>query len=362
MRIPNEAAASEPFVIGTVYLSYSGALRQRSSTMRALVCTEHGGIDTLEIQERETPVPGNGELLVTVRAAGINFPDLLTIAGQYQVKTPPPFVPGNEAAGIVAAVGQGVTRFKVGDSVICMPASGAFAEQCVVNEHLAMPMIPGMSFADGAGFAITYGTSMHALVQCADLQPGETLLVLGAAGGVGTTAVELGKAMGARVIAAASNAEKLAFARAAGADEVIDYSTDSLRDAVKALTDGKGVDVVYDPVGGELALQALRSLGWHGRYLVIGFASGEIPSFPANLALLKEASIVGVWWGTWADRHPAAHIDNMTKLAGFVADGTVSPRVTAQFPLDDYEIAFGEIMQRRVLGKIVFVFDGAGGR
>lgn len=281
--------------------------------MRALVCKEYGGLDTLEIQEREAPAPGDGELLVSVRAAGINFPDLLTIAGQYQVKTSPPFVPGNEAAGVVTAVGPGVTRFKPGDAVICMPTGGAFAEQCVVHENFAMPMIPGMGFPEAAGFAITYGTSMHALSQSAALQAGETLLVLGAAGGVGTTAVELGKAMGARVIAAASNAEKLAFARAAGADEGIDYSTTSLRDAVKELTDGKGVDVVYDPVGDDLATQALRSLAWHGRYLVIGFASGEIPSFPANLALLKEASIVGVWWGTWAARHPAEHVNNIDR-------------------------------------------------
>jgi NADPH2:quinone reductase len=228
-------------------------------------------------------------VVVDVAAAGINFPDVLVIAGKYQVKTPTPFVPGSEAAGVVSAVGPDVTQFAVGDKVIINTSGGAFAEKCVAKVHATAPLPEDLDFEQGAGFSVTYGTSYHALKQSANLQPGETVLVLGAAGGVGVTAVEIARAMGARVIAAASSEEKLEFARSAGADETINYSEVPLKEAVKQLTDGNGVDVVYDPVGGELADQAFRATAWHGRYLVIGFASGDIPKFAANIALLKEA-------------------------------------------------------------------------
>lgn len=321
--------------------------------MRALVCNAYGPPESLCIETRDDPVPGEGEVLVDVAAAGINFPDVLAIAGKYQVKTPTPFIPGNEAAGLVAALGAGVSQYSVGDKVIINTMGGAFAEKCLAPVQTTMPLPEGLSFEQGAGFSVTYGTSYHALKQSARLQAGETVLVLGAAGGVGITAVEIAKAMGARVIAAASTDEKLEFAAAAGADETINYSDEPLKERVKALTDGDGVDVVYDPVGGELADQAFRATAWHGRYLVIGFACGEIPKFPANIALLKEASIVGVWWGTWATKNPGLQIRNMTELAELVAAGTLTPRVSASYAMDDYVEAFRAITERRALGKVI---------
>jgi NADPH2:quinone reductase len=321
--------------------------------MKALVCEQYGPPESLVIKDCPDPEPAAGELLVDIQAGGINFPDVLSIAGTYQVKTPLPFTPGNEAAGIVSGIGAGVSRFKPGDRVILTPTSGAFAEKCTVSEKLCLPLPKSMSFEQGAGFTITYATTYHAFNQSTRVQPGETVLVLGAAGGVGITAVELAKAMGARVIAAASSEEKLEFAREAGADETINYSTSSLRDAVKELTDGKGVDVVYDPVGGELAQMALRSLAWHGRYLVIGFASGDIPGLPANIALLKEASIIGVWWGTWARHNPDDAKRNMLELAGLVAKGKITPRVTESYPLERFADAFAAITERRARGKVI---------
>lgn len=321
--------------------------------MRALVCTAYGPPESLVIEQRADPAPGAGEVLVDIRAAGINFPDVLMIAGQYQVKTPPPFVPGGEAAGVVEAVGAGVERFRPGERVIVTPALGAFAEKCVLPEARCQPLPAALSFEQGAGFTVTHATTCHAFRQSTQLRAGETVLVLGAAGGVGIAAVEIGKALGARIIAAASSAEKLAFAREAGADETIDYTSTSLRDAVKELTDGRGVDVVYDPVGGDLAEQAYRSLAWHGRYLVIGFASGEIPRFPANIALLKEASVIGVWWGTWAGHNPQLASQNMTELAAMVDAGTLKPRVTERYPLERFVDAFAAITGRRALGKVV---------
>ena len=320
--------------------------------MRALVCKEYGPPESLVIEELDDPVPGDGQILVDVAAAGINFPDILVVAGTYQVKTPLPFVPGNEAAGTVAAVGKGVTRFAVGDKVVITTRGGAFAEKCVADEHSSAPLPNALNMEQGAGFAVTYGTSYHALKQSANLQPGETVLVLGAAGGVGITAVEIAKAMGARVIAAASSDKKLEFAVSAGADETIDYSDVPLNETVKELTGGKGADVVYDPVGGELAEQAFRATAWHGRYLVIGFASGDIPKFSANIALLKEASIIGVWWGTWASKNPKLQIRNMMEMAALISDGTLTPRVTESYALDDYKDAFRTITERRALGKV----------
>ena len=325
--------------------------------MRALVCREYGPPEKLVIENYPDPVPGECEVLVDIRAAGINFPDVLVIGGNYQVKTPPPFVPGNEAAGVVEAVGESVTRFKAGDRVIITPVGGGFSEKCAVAEEYCLPLPDSMNFEQGAGFTITYATSYHAFRQSTELKPGETVLVLGAAGGVGITAVEIAKALGAKVIAAASSEKKLQFAREAGADDTINYSETSLRDAVKELTGGQGVDVVYDPVGGELAQMALRSLAWHGRYLVIGFACGEIPSFPANIALLKEASIIGVWWGTWGKHNPGGLVQNMMELAAMVDAGKLNPRVTESYPLDHYVDAFAAITERRAKGKVVLTFD-----
>ncbi len=321
--------------------------------MRALVCKDYGPPESLVLEQLADPVPDTGQVLVDVVAAGINFPDVLSIAGKYQVKTPPPFVPGNEAAGVVAALGADVTGVSVGDEVIIMSTGGAFAEKCVADVRTTMPLPAGLSFEQGAGFSVTYGTSYHALKQSAALRAGETVLVLGAAGGVGITAVEIAKAMGARVIAAASTDEKLAFAHEAGADELVNYSEVPLKETVRGLTGGAGADVVYDPVGGELAEQALRATAWHGRYLVIGFACGEIPKFPANLALLKEASIIGVLWGVWAAKNPALQAQNVGELAALIASGKLTPRVTESFSLDDYVSAFKVITERRARGKVI---------
>ncbi|MBT8058334.1 MAG: NADPH:quinone oxidoreductase family protein [Xanthomonadales bacterium] len=325
--------------------------------MKALVCKAYGPPESLVIEDRPDPVPGDGEVCVDIRAAGLNYPDLLVISGNYQVKSPLPFVPGGEAAGVVSAVGPGVRRFQPGDRVITTPILGAFAEKCAVSERLCFPMPDSLDFDQGAGFTVAYATSYHALRQSAQLRSGETLLVLGAAGGVGTTAVEIGKAMGARVIAAASSGEKLAFAREVGADECINYSETGLKETVRELTDGRGVDVVYDPVGGELAQEAYRSLAWRGRYLVVGFASGKIPDFPANIALLKEASVTGVWWGTWSARHPDDALQNLVELVAMVERGDLEPRVTGRYPLRRFADAFAEIGGRRVRGKIVLAMD-----
>ena len=325
--------------------------------MRALVCREYGSPDDLVVEERDDPVPGAGEILVDIKAAGLNFPDVLLIGGQYQVKTPPPFIPGHEAAGVVAVAGGGADRFAVGDRVIITPPTGAFAERCAVPEQLAMPIPEGLDFGQAAGFTITYSTSYHALCQHAALREGETVLVLGAAGGVGISAVEIAKALGARVIAAASTAEKLEFAKSAGADETVNYAETSIKDAVREITGGKGADVIYDPVGGETGEQALRCIARGGRYLVIGFASGAIPSFPANLLLLKEASAVGVWWGPWAMRNPERQAQNLNAMADMISNGRLRPRVTGSYSLDEFSAAFRAITTRRVLGKVVFHMD-----
>ena len=321
--------------------------------MDALVCNAYGTTDELLIEDWDDPVAGDGQVVIDVMAAGINFPDILVVAGTYQDKTPPPFVPGNEAAGIISAVGENVSGYAVGDKVIAAIRGGAFAEKCVASTQVIAPLPPELDFEKGAGYAVAYGTSYHALKQSTALQAGETLLVLGAAGGVGSAAVEIGKALGARVIAAASSDEKLAFAKASGADELINYSEQPLKESVKALTDAAGVDVVYDPVGGDLAQQALRSLAWHGRYLVIGFAAGDIPNFPANIALLKEASIIGVWWGTWLAKNPQGQMQNMRELSALLASGKLQPRVTESYPFDDFKQAFQAIRERRALGKVV---------
>jgi len=325
--------------------------------MRALVCREYGNPDKLAVEEIKDPVAAEGQVVVAVKASGINFADILTIAGKYQVKPPTPFVPGIEAAGIIEAVGSNVDRISVGDSVMVSTRMGSFAEKCVVDQAEVAPLLPGLDFTQGAGFNITYCTTIHAFRQSARLQVGETLLVLGAAGGVGISAVEMGKALGARVIAAASSAEKLDFARAAGADKVINYSETPLRDAIKELTGDVGIDVVYDPVGGELGKLAMRSLAWQGRHLVIGFASGDIPEFPGNIALLKEAQVIGVYWGSWMRKEPELQATNMAELAEMIRDGKLSPVVTERHSLDNFATAFDAITKRRAKGKVVLTMD-----
>ena len=323
--------------------------------MRALLCTTLGPASQLSVQEVEDPVPGTGEVVIDVEAAGINFPDTLIIEGKYQTKPELPFSPGGEAAGTVAAVGAGVTGVMPGDRVIALSSHGAFAEKWKVPATAVGPVPAGLDMTHAAAFGLTYGTSYHALKDRARLQAGETLLVLGAAGGVGSAAVELGKALGARVIAAASTSEKLEWASELGADETIDYSTEDLREAIRARTGGRGVDVVYDPVGGAYTEAAFRSTAWNGRLLVIGFAAGDIPSIPANLALLKGASIVGVFWGRSMSEEPALHRSNFADLARMIDDGTIRPRVSEEFELDEYEDAFSVFTERTVKGKAVFL-------
>jgi NADPH2:quinone reductase len=321
------------------------------------MCREFGPPENLIVEEVDDPQPGAGEVLLQIRAAALNFPDVLVVRGEYQLRTPPPFIPGGEASGVVTAIGEGVSGFQPGDRVIATLMHGGFAERCAVAQERCMPLPPSMSFEEGAGFTVTYATSYHALRQSTALQAGDTLLVLGAAGGVGSSAVEIGKALGARVIAGVSSAEKAAFAKAAGADESVNYSDTPLREAIRELTDGQGVDVVYDPVGGDLAEAAFRSLAWHGRYLVIGFASGAISRFAANIALLKEASIIGVWWGTWAMRNPRLARQNMAELSAMVEGGKLRPRITETYPLEQFADAFAAITERRAQGKIVLTMD-----
>lgn len=321
--------------------------------MKAMLCVEHGPPEKLELRDVDMPEPGRGQVRLKVHAAGVNFPDTLIIQNLYQFKPPLPFSPGGEAAGIVDAVGEGVTHVKPGDRAIVMTGHGCYAEYVVTDAARVVPMPEGMPFDIGSGFTMTYGTSHHALKQRARLQPGETLLVLGAAGGVGLTAVELGKVMGARVIAAASTDEKLALTRQYGADETINYATASLRDEVKRLTGGKGADVVYDPIGDRFAEPAFRSIAWNGRYLVVGFAAGSIPALPLNLALIKGASIVGVFWGAFTQAEPELHRANMAELLEWYAAGKLKPHVSKHYPLAESAEAIRWMMDRKAQGKVV---------
>lgn len=322
--------------------------------MKAVVCKEHGLADKLElVSDWAEPTVGENDVLIQVRAAGLNFPDVLMIQGKYQMQPDMPFVPGGECAGDIVAVGEAVSRFKVGDKVVCMGGSGAFTEKISIHEMAAFPMPEGLSYEQAAGVGITYFTSYYALKQRGELQAGETLLVLGAAGGVGVTAIELGKLMGARVIAAASSDEKLELCKQLGADEVINYSNTDLKTAIKELTDGRGVDVVYDPVGGDFAEPAIRGMAWNGRYLVIGFASGPIPKIPLNLTLLKGCSLVGVFWGRFCGEEPEQHISNINTLWELFAEGKLKPVVTDVFPLAQYEDAFNCMIERRARGKVI---------
>jgi NADPH:quinone reductase len=327
--------------------------------VKALLCRAFGPIGDLRVEDIPAPVPGPGQLLVDVHAASVNFPDALMVQGLYQIKPPVPFVPGAELAGVVAAVGEKVARFRPGDRVIAMAGTGAFAEQCLADEARTMPLPPEMDFAAGASFTLAYGTSMHALQRIGRLQPGETLLVLGAAGGVGVAAIQIAKALGARVLAAASSAEKLALARDAGADETIDYSREDWRKQVEGLTGGAGADVVYDAVGGPYSETALRATAWRGRYLVIGFAAGEIPKLPLNLALLKERALLGVFWGEAMRREPAHLVADMRQLMAWFAAGKVRPPVTERFGLDGAAAAIARLAARKAMGKLVVEPRGA---
>ncbi|HDZ56853.1 MAG TPA: NADPH:quinone oxidoreductase family protein [Pseudomonas xinjiangensis] len=321
--------------------------------MKAVLCKEFGPASSLVLEETTDPVAKKSEVVIDIHAAGVNFPDTLIIEGKYQLKPPFPFSPGGEAAGVVSSVGESVKHLKPGDRVMALTGFGSFAEKIAVDGMRVLPMPEDMDFVTAAGFSMTYGTSMHALKQRGELKAGETLLVLGASGGVGLAAVEIGKAMGARVIAAASSAEKLEVAKAAGADELINYSEVSLKDAVKELTNGKGADVIYDPVGGDLFDQAVRSINWKGRLLVIGFASGRIPEFPVNLALLKGSSIVGVFWGSFAAREPQVNLENFKQLFAWHTEGKLKPLVSKTYALGEYEDALEILSSRKAVGKVV---------
>ncbi|EIK54635.1 oxidoreductase [Stutzerimonas stutzeri TS44] len=322
--------------------------------MKAVLCKSFGPAENLVVEEVASPTPKPNEILLDVHAASVNFPDTLIIEGKYQFKPPLPFSPGGEAAGVVAAICAKVSHLKVGDRVMGLTGWGSFAEQVAVPAYNVLPIPAQMDFATAAAFGMTYGTSMHALKQRANLQPGETLLVLGAAGGVGLAAVEIGKAMGARVIAAASSAEKLDVTKQAGADELINYSAESLRDRLKELTGGQGVDVIYDPVGGKLFEEAFRSIAWNGRMLVVGFAAGgDIPALPANLPLLKGAALVGVFWGAFAQRQPQDNAANFEQLFAWHAEGRLRPLISQRLALEQTAAAIAQLGQRKAVGKLV---------
>jgi NADPH2:quinone reductase len=321
--------------------------------VKAVLCRSYGPPESLVVEDVRPPTPRRGEAVISVKAAGVNFPDVLIIQNKYQVKPPLPFSPGSEAAGVVTAIGDGVDHVKIGDRVMAITGYGAFAEEIAVDAARLLPIPDGMDFATAAGFGLTYATSDHALRDRGALQTGETLLVLGAAGGVGIAAIEIGKALGARVIAGASSADKLAVCRAHGADETIDYATEDLRERLKALTAGHGPDVVYDPVGGPYTEPALRSIAWRGRLLVVGFAAGEIPRIPLNLTLLKGCSIVGVYWGEFSRREPQRFAESMRQLARWFADGKLKPHISSVFPLDRAADALTLMAERKVKGKVV---------
>lgn len=321
--------------------------------MKAVLCKEFGTPDKLVVEDVESPSVSGGEVKIKVRACGVNFPDVLMIQGLYQMKPPFPFSPGLEVSGDVIEIGAGVDNVKIGDRVIATMMYGGFAEEVVVPAMMVLPMPDNMSYEHGAGFPLVYGTSHVALAHRGKLQAGETLLVLGAAGGVGLTAVELGKLMGATVIAAASTPEKLELTQQYGADDIIQYTSENLRDRVKDLTNGRGADVVYDPVGGDMFDMAVRRVAWEGRYLVIGFASGRIPDLPANIPLLKNASIVGVFWGAYLMNDPNVIMRSFQQLLTWYAEGKLKPHIHKTFPINDVPSAILELMERRAMGKVL---------
>ena len=323
--------------------------------MHAWLCDNPVGVDALTWKELPTPTPSAGEVLVEIHAASLNFPDLLIVQNKYQMKPALPFVPGSEYAGVVQALGDGVNHLKVGQPVACLSGTGGFATHTLAPAALCMPLPAGFPMVDAAAFIMIYATSHHALVDRAQLKAGETVLILGAAGGVGTSAIQIAKACGARVIAAASSDDKCALCTSIGADATINYTSSNLREAVKTLTAGKGPDVIYDPVGGDYSEQAFRSIGWRGRYLVVGFAAGPIPSLPLNLALLKGASIVGVFWGDFSKREPKANAAMMAELAQWYGQGKIKPVIDRTMPMAELKAAFAHMGSRGVKGKLVMV-------
>ncbi|GHC06870.1 NADPH:quinone oxidoreductase family protein [Thermomonas carbonis] len=326
--------------------------------MKAVVCEAWGTPDTLQVKDLPLPEPGPGQVRVRVRAAAVNFPDALLVAGKYQFKPDFPFSPGAEFSGTVSALGSDVSFLAIGDKVVGTAAFGAYAEEVLADagQVVALPADTADDELELAGsFLLTYGTSYHALKDRAEAQPGETLLVLGAGGGVGLAAVELGKQMGLRVIAAASTEAKRDAARSRGADEVIDYTRDDFREQLKILTGGRGVDIAYDPVGGDIAETALRSVGWGGRYLVVGFAAGGIPKLPSNLLLLKGSALVGVFWGEFVRREPEANAANTRQLLGWLHDGVLRPLISARYPLSGAAEALDALLGRDAIGKLVIV-------
>lgn len=330
--------------------------------MHAWLCENPIGVDALTWQERPTPQPAAGEVLIQIEAASLNFPDLLIVQNKYQTKPPLPFVPGSEFAGVVKAVGEGVTHLHVGQAVACLSGTGGFGTHTLAPAKLCLPLPAGFPAVDAAALIMTYATSHHALIDRAQLRAGETVLVLGAAGGVGTAAIQIAKAMGARVIAAASSDDKCALCSSLGADATINYGADNgnnFREQIKALTDGKGPDVVYDPVGGDLAEPAFRSIAWRGRYLVVGFAAGPIPALPWNLALLKGASIVGVFWGDFARREAKANAAMLQELVQWCEQGKIKPVIHKTMPMSALKAAYAEMGARGVKGKLVMVNGSA---
>jgi len=321
--------------------------------MKAIVCKEFGPPSGLVLEDIESPKPKKNEVLVSVKACGLNFPDTLIIQGLYQFKPELPFTPGSDIAGVVKEVGEGISHLKKGDAVFGFVMNGGYAEEVIVSGNTCFKKPPQMDYPIAASFMMAYGTSYHALKDRAKLKESETLLVLGASGGVGLAAVELGKLMGAKVIAAASSSEKLELCKRYGADEVINYNEDDLKAKIKALTNGKGVDVIYDPVGGDYSEAAIRGMAWEGRYLVVGFAAGEIPKIPLNLALLKGCSIVGVFWGNFAMKTPKKNMENTMALMQWFIEGKLNPHIHKVYPLKETTIALEEMIARNVKGKVV---------
>ncbi|GAC1390839.1 MAG: NADPH:quinone oxidoreductase family protein [Ktedonobacteraceae bacterium] len=327
--------------------------------MKAVLCKAYGPPEQLVLEDVEPLTPAKGQVVLDVKACGVNFPDTLIIQGKYQFKPEMPFSPGGEVAGIVKSLGEGVEGVRVGSRVISFTGWGGFAEEVATDASKLIPIPDGMDFPTASGFVMTYGTSYHALKDRAQMKPGETLLVLGAAGGVGLAAIEIAKVMGARVIAAASSDEKLVVCKEHGADEVINYSTEDLKERLKALTKGNGVDVVYDPVGGNYSEVALRNMAWEGRYLVVGFAAGDIPRIPLNLTLLKGCSIVGVFWGTFVARDGKRNQQNLQELFAWFQAGKIKPFISATYRLKDAAHALTAMMQRNVKGKVVLLTEEA---
>jgi NADPH:quinone reductase len=323
--------------------------------LHAWLCETPTGVDALTWTALPTPQPGPGQVRLRIAAASLNFPDILIVQNKYQMKPPLPFVPGSEYAGTIEAVGEGVQHLRVGQAVACLSGTGGFATHTLAPAALCMPLPAGFPMADAAAFIMIYATSWHALIDRAALKAGETVLILGAAGGVGSAAIQIAKAQGATVIAAASTPEKCALCRQLGADDTINYSAEDLRERVKALTAGKGPDVIYDPVGGDLTEPAFRSIAWRGRYLVVGFAAGPIPALPLNLPLLKGASLVGVFWGDFARKEPKANAAMLGELAQWYAQGKIKPALDSVLPMQELKAAYAKMGARAVMGKLVLV-------